>query len=233
MRRATETRRHRAILGGLKASGYHSVAPRTVRCGTCVAAILAMCVAPLAAQQLLDRIVARVDGYPITLTDLKAAVALGIGNVPLGAPEASAIELLVDRQLMLAEVERFAPPEPSAADIAGEMEAMTGRAGGRLAAVTEETGVDQARIRELARESLRIQGYLNQRFGTTTLLSEEEVLQYYRIHPEEFTQNGRLIPFGEAEPTARQRAAAERRASTIAQWLRDLRNRAEIVIVKG
>ena len=83
------------------------------------------------------------------------------------------------------------------------------------------------------RESLRIQGYLNQRFGTTTLLSEEEVLQYYRIHPEEFTQNGRLIPFGEAEPTARQRAAAERRASTIGQWLRDLRNRAEIVIVKG
>src|SRR5262245_46680955 len=146
------------------------------------------------AQQLLDRIVARVDGYPITLTDLKAAVALGIGNVPPGAPEASAIELLVDRQLMLAEVERFAPPEPSATEIAGEVDAMTARAGGRLAAVTEETGVDQARIRELARESLRIQGYLNQRFGTTTLLSEEEVLQYYRIHPEEFTQNGRLIP---------------------------------------
>ena len=124
--------------------------------------------------------------------------------------------MLVDRQLMLAEVERFTPPEPSAADIAGEVDAMTARAGERLAAVTEETGVDQARIRELARESLRIQGYLNQRFGTTTLLSEEEVLQYYRIHPEEFTQNGRLIPFGEAEPTARQRAAAERRASTIA-----------------
>jgi hypothetical protein len=188
---------------------------------------MVVCVVPLAAQQLLDRIVARIDNYPITLTDVKAAVALGVGNVPQGAPETAAVELLVDRQLMLAEVERFAPPEPSA------VEAMTARAGVRLAAVTEETGVDEARIRELARESLRIEGYLNQRFGTTTLLSEEEVLQYYRIHPEEFTRDGRLIPFGEAEPNARQRAAAERRASTIAQWLRDLRNRAEIVIVKG
>lgn len=209
------------------------MAGRTARPGKYLAAFLVVCVVPLSAQQLLDRIVARVDNYPITLTDVKAAVALGVGNVPRGAPEAAAVELLVDRQLMLAEVERFAPPEPSAADIAREVEAMTAGAGGRLAAVTEETGVDEARIRELARESLRIEGYLNQRFGTTTLLSEEEVLQYYRIHPEEFTRDGRLVPFGEAEPTARQRAATARRASTIAQWLRDLRNRAEIVIVKG
>jgi hypothetical protein len=106
---------------------------------------------------------------------------------------------------------------------------MAARAGGRLAVVTEETGADAARIRELARETLRIQGYLDQRFGTAAQLTEEEVLQYYRIHPEEFTRDGRLIPFGEAEPMARERASRERRASTVAQWLRDLRGRADVV----
>jgi hypothetical protein len=56
------------------------------------------------------------------------------------------------------------------------------------------------------------------------------VLQYYRIHPDEFTRDGRLMPFAEAEPEARQRAAAERRTAMIGQWHRDLRGRAEVVL---
>jgi hypothetical protein len=59
-------------------------------------------------------------------------------------------------------------------------------------------------------------------------LTEEEVAQYYRIHPEEFTRGGRLMPFAEAEPLARERASAERRAVTVGQWMRDLRSRASI-----
>ena len=55
-----------------------------------------------------------------------------------------------------------------------------------------------------------------------------EVAQYYRIHPEEFTRGGTLMPFAEAEPVARERASAERRASTVTQWMRDLRTRAAI-----
>ena len=76
MPRATETQRNRVGVGR-----------RSVQRGTCLAVIMAVLPCSLAAQQLLDRIVARVDGYPITLTDLKAAVALGIGNA-CGAPEA-------------------------------------------------------------------------------------------------------------------------------------------------
>jgi hypothetical protein len=90
------------------------------------------------------------------------------------------------------------------------------------------TGIDEAGIREIARENLRIQAYLNQRFGANVQLTEEEVARYYRIHPEEFTRGGMLLPFTEAEPVARERASAERRALTVSQWMRDLRARAEI-----
>jgi hypothetical protein len=192
-----------------------------------------MSLASPSAQQLLERIVARVDGTAITLTDVKAALALGIAGLSADAGEPAATELLIDRQLMLAEVERFAPPEPAPDDVAREAAVMTARVGGNVGTLARETGVDEARILEIARDTLRIQGYLNQRFGTARQLTEEEVLQYYRIHPEEFTLEGRLIPFGEAEPFARELAAAERRSVTIAQWLRDLRGRADIMMVKG
>jgi hypothetical protein len=184
------------------------------------------------AQQLLDRVVARVDGYAITLTDVRAAVALGVVDVPPGASEREATERVIERQLMLAEVARFAPADPRPETIADEVQAIEARTGGRVSAIAAETGLDDGRVREIAREQLRIAAYLDQRFGTVALLTEEEVLQYYRIHPDEFTRDGRIMPFAEAEPIARQRAGAERRAAAVAQWIRDLRARAEIVLTK-
>ncbi len=182
----------------------------------------------ICAQQLLDRIIARVNGVAITLTDVKAAIALGIAD----PPEAAAIEQLINRQLVLGEVARFLPPEPSAAAITVEAEALTTRVGERMPDIVASTGIDDARIREIARENLRIQAYLNQRFGVDVQLTEEEVAQYYRIRPEEFTRGGALMPFTEAEPLARERASAERRAVTVAQWMRDLRARAVISLPK-
>ncbi|OFW04312.1 MAG: hypothetical protein A3I61_10065 [Acidobacteria bacterium RIFCSPLOWO2_02_FULL_68_18] len=195
-----------------------------------VVATLMGCGPSLGAQQLLDRVAARVNGFAITLSDVTAAVALGLVEVPEGAAEQTAVERLVDRQLVLAEVARFAPPEPSPAAVAREVAAISERTGGRLAAVMESTGLDDARLREMARDNLRIAAYLDQRFGSAVQLAEEEVLQYYRMHPEEFTRGGRLMPFVDADDLARERAGAERRAATIAQWMRDLRGRADIVI---
>ena len=171
------------------------------------------------------------SGEVITLTDVKAAVALGVVEVAADADEIEAIERLVGRQLVLAEVARFAPPQPSAADVTRETATLIARAGSRLDAVMESTGIDKARISDIARDNLRIQAYLDQRFGTTVQLTEEEVAQYYRIHPDEFTRNSTLMPFTQAEPLARERAGAERRASIVAQWMRDLRARGEVAVM--
>jgi hypothetical protein len=195
-----------------------------------VAWIVGVWLSPVSGQQLIDRVVARVDNYAITLTDVNAALALGVVEAPPGENrQAAAIRRLIERQLVLAEVARFVPAEPAAAMVDAEVAAMHARAGDRLGAIMESTGMDEARIREMARDTLRIQAYLNQRFGTSVQVSDAEVTQYYRAHPEEFTRNGTLMPFDEAEPIARQRTAGERRASTIAQWLKDLVARSEIV----
>lgn len=195
------------------------------------AAILVTAACSLSAQQLLDRVVARVNGVVVTLTDVKAVVALGVVEVPADAGETEALELLVTRQLVLAEVARFAPPEPVEADVARETAALTAHVGSRLPAVMASTGLDEVRIRDIARDNLRIQAYLDQRFGTAAELTEEDVAQYYRIHPDEFTRGGTLMPFTQAEPLARASAGAERRALVVAQWTRDLRARGEVAVM--
>lgn len=192
--------------------------------GVCV-----VCLSPVSGQQLLERVVARVNGYAITLTDVRAALALGVVEAPAGADgETVATDRLIDRQLVLAEVSRFAPPEPDAVLIATEAARITARAGSGLAVLMASTGIDQASIRDIARDNLRIQAYLDQRFGATVQLTEDEVTQYYRIHPDEFTRDGILAPFGEVEARVRARAGEERRAMLVAQWVRDLRARADV-----
>jgi hypothetical protein len=182
------------------------------------------------AQQLLDRVVARVNNSAITLTDVNAALAIGVVEVPEGpGRETTAIDRLIDRQLVLSEVARFAPAEPAAAAVEGEVAAMKARAGASFDAVMQATGLDQPRLRDMARDTLRIQAYLDQRFGTTVQVSDEEVSRYYREHPSEFRRDDSTIPFSEAEPVARQRAATARRNATIALWMIDLRARAEVV----
>jgi hypothetical protein len=184
-------------------------------------------------QQLLERVAARVNGYAITLTDVRVALALGIVEAPAGADrEAVATDRLIDRQLVVAEVARFPPPEPGAAAIEDETARLTAKAGPDLAGVMASTGIDQVGIRDIARDNLRIQAYLDQRFGATVQLTEDEVTQYYRIHPDEFTRNGTLTPFAEVEALVRERAGADRRAAIVTQWTRDLRARADVSVPK-
>ena len=145
--------------------------------------VLLLCcllVIPASAQQLLERIVAHVDGTAITLTDLNAAIALGVVDAPSGSNrDALALERLIERQLVLAEVARCAPPEPLAAAVDREVATMTTRVGDRLAALMESTGIDESRIREMARDTLRIQAYATQRFGPAGLKSPE-IAQWVR-----------------------------------------------------
>jgi hypothetical protein len=182
------------------------------------------------AQQLLDRVLARVDGAPITLTDVQAAVGLGIIQVGSADPIAEGTQQMLDRQLELTEVQRFPPPEPSRDTVARETDRLKMNAGPRLPTLMQSTGLTEQRISDMARDNLRIAAYLDQRFGTTVQVSDEEVAAYYRTHEAEFTNSSGVVPYEEAEPIARQRASSERRRAIVNQWIRDLRSRADVAV---
>ena len=180
---------------------------------------------PLAGQTLLDRVVARVNGSVILLSDVRAAVIFGLIDGP--ADSELAVEETVQRALLVEEVNRFPPPEPPAEAVDAELERLRVRAGTSLQDVERGTGLSADNVRLLARDRLRIQSYIDQRFGLTVPLTDEQVLQYYRAHPDEFTTNGQLTPFDRVQGLARERAGLEQRQRTINQWLRDLRARAD------
>ena len=188
--------------------------------------------APADARQVIDRVLARVGMAAVTMSDVRTARELGLIEMNPGEDaEAVALERTIERQLVLDEVARFSPPEPADSAVTEEVVAMKQRAGSRLDALVVATGLDETRLRQLARETLRIRAYVTQRFGTNVQVTEEEARTYYEEHPAEFTRDGVRIAFEEAEPVARQRASAERMRSTIDKWVRDLRARAEVVIV--
>jgi parvulin-like peptidyl-prolyl isomerase len=192
-------------------------------------ALVTAAAAPVAGQTLLDRVVARVNGTVILLSDVRAAVIFGLIEGP--ADSELAVEETVQRTLLVEEVNRFPPPEPPAEAVDAELERLRARAGRSLQDVERGTGLSADNVRQLARDRLRIQGYIDQRFGVTVPLTDEQVLQYYRAHPEEFTSNGQLTPFDRAQGLARERAGLEQRQRTINQWLRDLRARADVSVL--
>jgi hypothetical protein len=182
------------------------------------------------AQQPLDRLLARIGTTPITYTDVQAAVGLGL--VDATAPDdPAALNQVIDRQLMLIEVARFPPAEPPAAAVEQQLAMMKKHAGDALPALMRTTGLDETRLRDLARDTLRIQTYVAQRFGTSRQVADDEVRRYYDEHQAQFTRNGKVIPFEDAETEARRLAAAARLRDAIMQWVHDLRMRAEVVEV--
>jgi hypothetical protein len=175
--------------------------------------------------QLLDQVVARVNGAAITQTDVNAAIGLGV------VEPAAAVQQLVDRHLTLVEVARFPPDAPSDAAIDQLVATMKAHAGAGYDALLQRNGLDERRVRDMARDTLRIQAYVDQRFGSSAQASAQDVRDYYDRNRERFTRNGVLAPFESVETIAREAASAERRGAAVAQWQQGLRARGDVVIL--
>lgn len=128
--------------------------------------------AAAAPDEVIDRVLAVVSGEVITLSDVRAARDLGRVSVTDAAdPVRPVLSQLIDRALVLNEVNRFAPPEPSSSKIDEAMDAVVARSesAGAFDAMLTRLGVDRTFVRELLREDLRIRAYLDQRFTADSI----------------------------------------------------------------
>ena len=122
-----------------------------------------------ASAEVIDRVLAVVAGQVILLSDVTAARDLGLQSAAGAADPVRAILVkLIDRELVLAEVDRYAPPEPDAVAVDRGVAALRARFPSAQAfdAILEKSGIDENHVRETVRQDLRLAAYLEQRFAT-------------------------------------------------------------------
>jgi hypothetical protein len=183
-----------------------------------------------AAGELIERTLAIVGGQVITLSDVRTALALRL--IEPSNPQtdvAAGAARLVERALVLREVQRYAPPEPAELLIDEQLDVIRGRfsAPALFARALADGGFTEARLRTWIRDDLRIAAYLNQRFAATGTPTDDEVRAYYTLRRADFERD--RLSLEQATPLIRARLTGERRAELIRDWTADLRRRTAVV----
>jgi len=184
--------------------------------------------------EVIDRVLAVVDTQIITLSDVRAALRFGLVPEDVTTdPTGAVLQRLIDRRLMLIEVDRYAPPEPSEAAVNASLAAVERRFKDALGLeiALNQSSLTREELRRQLRDTLRIESYLQQRFSTSVQVSDDEVARYYREHPEEFTREGQVRSFEEARETARARVIEHQRATFVTQWIEGLRKRGSVQLL--
>jgi hypothetical protein len=181
---------------------------RLVVCVAIGIAVLAMS-ARAASAEIIDRILAVVAGQIITKSDVDAAVRFGLVDASAGEP----LQAVIDRVLMLGEVRRVVPAEPSQASIDARLTAIRARFASPTALRDALTvaGIDESVLRIYAEDDVTLAAYLDERFSAAAQPTDQEILQA-----------------GEGN---RQKLADERRRTLVTGWIAELRRRSEIEIL--
>lgn len=180
--------------------------------------------------QLIDRLLAVVGNDPIFLSDVREIVRLRLLN-PLGplaplvaedpSPEGQALARLINRRLVLAEVARYSQAPPAAADVDAAVREWATR-------FDQVPPHDAALVRAFLVDTLRIDRYIDQRFTAAAHPTREEARAFYEANLASFAQAQVLPSFEAVEEEARRRLAEERRIAMVREWLRGLRERAQV-----
>lgn len=202
-------------------------------CSLVLAAVLAPAGSFAHVQVVIDRLLAVVEGHLITLSDVRAALRFelvppDVSTDPIGA----VLRRLIDRRLMLSEVERYVPPEPTAAAVEARLAAIEARFKDALAfeIALNQTAMSREDLRRFIQDTLRIDAYLEQRFATAVSPSEADIDRYYREHATAFAVDGRMPPITEVHDLVRARVMEQQRAAFVQQWLEGLRRRSSILV---
>lgn len=198
-------------------------------------ATLSLAAVPVVTAQgvVLDRVVAVVGDSPVLLSDVRLVAEFEMAEPRPGEdPQTAALERLIERRLMVEEVERYGPLEPDPARVEARLEEVKKRLGDRLARAYARTGTNEERLRSLVVQLLRIEDYVEQRFGAAAQPTDDEVAQFYRANAGLFTVDGELRPFSEVEASARARVRADRKARLVREWVHTIERRTPVRIIQ-
>lgn len=201
-----------------------------------------LCAAPSArAQQIVDMTVATINSTElITYSDLLWQLALEPDR-PLDQIRSDdlqqALERVINQRLIAQEAANLPTIAPTAAEVDAELNYLVNRFRSRaeFEQRARRVGLTGDRIRELVRQRVEIEKYVDFRFRAFTVVTQAEVEAYYRevyVPRLRRVSPGRLIPsLQEVFNELQQELTLARIESDIDRFLEEARARAEIVIL--
>ncbi|MCS7080411.1 MAG: SurA N-terminal domain-containing protein [Chloracidobacterium sp.] len=187
---------------------------------------------------LTDRLVATVNGDVITQSDLIWLLAFDPGVNLASISEQDLRRVLtakIDLLLLSQEAARFPPATLTADEVAAAKQRLIKQFASEAVfrERLESVGLDAENFDRIIRERLQVEKYINFRFQTFVLVTDDDVLTYYatKVRPA-LAAAGTVAP---ETPNDEQRAliveilSRERAAREQQQWLETARRRAEII----
>jgi hypothetical protein len=198
------------------------------------------------AQEVVDKMVATVNGGVrpdlITYSDLLWQMALEPGT-PLSPPRSDdlnrALHLVEDQRLILQEAKKLPTIAPTDAEVRAALADLVklfppNEFERRLRQVGFSS-IEDERLREIVRQRVEIEKYLDFRFRSFTVVTQEEVANYYRdVYVPRFRQRnpGVLVPKLDQVRNDLEKTLTESKIeSETDAFLDTARERAEIVIL--
>lgn len=196
------------------------------------------------AQQVVDKMVATVDSGGrvdlITYSDLLWQIALQ-PETPIETPSSAelnrVLNLLINQRLIFQEADKLPTIAPTDKEITDYLNGLINRFPTRaeFQRRAELVGLSTEQMREIARQRLLIEKYLDFRFRSFVVVTAQEVADYYRdVYVPRFRQNspGQIVPTLEAVRAQLEQTLTEEKieADTDA-FITSARENAEITIL--
>jgi hypothetical protein len=214
---------------------------RILHYALCVLFLLPATAAPLCAGEVLDAVVVSVNRKPILLSDWDEAVCYELFMQRKTVTEvtegdrATALQRLIDRQLLKAQMTGMHSLEPSEDDLRGGLAKLRsqvpeGKEDGSWHNLLAGYGLSDQVLKEHLRSELQIMNFVEVRLRPNVHVQPEEVEAYYRsqLLPDLARTGSHAISFADVEPRIRELLTQQHMDELLDAWLHNLRQQADI-----
>ena len=206
--------------------------------------MLSLCCLKAEGQQVVDKMVATVDSGGrvdlITYSDLLWQIALQ-PDTPIETPSSAelnrVLKLLINQRLIFQEADKLPTIAPTDKEITDYLNGLINRFPSRaeFQRRADYVGLSSDQMREIARQRLLIEKYLDFRFRSFVVVTAQEVADYYRdVYVPRFRQTspGQIVPTLESVREQLERTLTEEKIETDTDaFIENARENAEITIL--
>jgi hypothetical protein len=146
-----------------------------------VLVLVALTGADLPGQEIIDRVVARVESDVILLSEVRALGRYQQLVEGKSESEAQILDRLIDQWIVRSEADTAQFPRPSVADIAAGVEQVqkSFASDGEYQARKKQVGLTDAEVRNVVAAQLYLSNYLDSRFRRSAKVEPKDVQEFY------------------------------------------------------